>query len=68
MRISSEVNVIQLYQWLVNINSGNGSMTSGNKPLPDPMLTQIDICHIKVSLGHYELIHLPLEQYPPTPI
>ena len=25
----------------VNIGSGNGSVPSGNKPLPEPMLTQI---------------------------
>ena len=27
--------------WLVNIGSGNGLVPSGNKPLPEPMLTQI---------------------------
>ena len=26
---------------LVNIGSGNGLVLSGNKPLPEPMLTQI---------------------------
>ena len=26
---------------LVNIGSGNGLVPSGNKPLPEPMLTQI---------------------------
>ena len=25
----------------VNIGSGNGLVSSGNKPLPEPMLTQI---------------------------
>ena len=29
------------YWWWVNIGSGNGSVPSGNKPLPDPMLIQI---------------------------
>ena len=29
------------YWLLVNIGSGNGLVPSGNKPLPDPMLTQI---------------------------
>ena len=29
-----------LYLWLVNIGSGNGLVSSGNKPLPGPMLTQ----------------------------
>ena len=27
--------------WYVNIGSGNGLVLSGNKPLPEPMLTQI---------------------------
>ena len=34
--------------WLVNIGSGNGLVPSGNKPLPEPMLTQIYVvtwCH-----------------------
>ena len=39
--------------WSVNIDSGNGLVPSGNKPLPEPMLTQI-CCHM-VSLGHNEL-------------
>ena len=33
-----------------NIGSGNGLVPSGNKPLPEPMLTQI--CHPMASLGH----------------
>ena len=28
---------------LVNIGSGNGLVPSGNRPLPDPMLTQIHV-------------------------
>ena len=28
-------------QWEVNVGSGNGSVPSGNKPLPEPKLTQI---------------------------
>ena len=39
--------------WEANIGSGNGVVPSGNKPLPKPMLTQIDIT---MSLGHNELI------------
>ena len=35
---------------LVNIGSGNGLVPSGNKPLPEPMLTQI--CHHMASLCH----------------
>ena len=34
------VNVIRPYGWLVNIGSVNGLVPSGNKPLPEPMLTQ----------------------------
>ena len=30
-----------LYQWQVNNGSCNGLVSSGNKPLPEPMLTQI---------------------------
>ena len=33
--------------------SGNGSVPSGNEPLPEPMLTKI--CHHMASLGHNEL-------------
>ena len=35
------VNVTRPRWWLVNIISGNGLVPSGNKPLPEPMLTQI---------------------------
>ena len=35
---------------LVNIGSGNGLVPSGNKPLPEPMLTQI--CRHMASLCH----------------
>ena len=28
-------------RWKVNIGSGNGLVPSGNKPLPEPILTQI---------------------------
>ena len=35
------MNVTGLHWWSVNIGSGNGLVPSGNKPLPDPMLTQI---------------------------
>ena len=34
-------------------SSGNGSVPSGNEPLPEPMLTKI--CHHMASLGHNEL-------------
>ena len=42
-----------LHWWSVNIGSGNGLMPSGNKPLPEPMLTQISV--EMASLGHNEL-------------
>ena len=38
---------------IVNIGSGNGLVSSDNKPLPDAILAQIYV----VSLGHNELTH-----------
>ena len=38
----SNMNVTRLHWW-VNIGSGNGLVPSGNKPLPEPMLTQISV-------------------------
>ena len=35
------MNVTRPYWWLVNIGLGNGSVPSGNKPLPEPMLPLI---------------------------
>ena len=35
------MNINWLYQWEVNIGSGNGLVPSGNKPLHEPLLTQI---------------------------
>ena len=39
--------------WLVNIGSGNGLVPSGNKPLPEPMLTQIYVAkwHHQASMN-----------------
>ena len=37
------MNATRPYWWLVNIGSGNGLVPSGNKPLPEPMLTQINV-------------------------
>ena len=39
--------------WLVNIGSGNGLVPSGNKPLPEPMLTKYNdaIWHQKVAMN-----------------
>ena len=52
LSISSEtalrVNETRPHRWLVNIGSGNGLVLSGNKPLPEPVLTQSDViiwCH-----------------------
>ena len=36
-----QMNATKPHWWLVNIGSGNGLMSSGNKPLPEPTLTQI---------------------------
>ena len=35
------INVTGLHRWAVNISSGNDLGSSGSKPLPEPMLTQI---------------------------
>ena len=40
-RHDPQVNATRPYWWLVNIGSGNGLVPSGNKPLSEPMLTQI---------------------------
>ena len=37
------MNVSGPHWWSVNIGSGNGLVPSGNKPLPEPMLTQISV-------------------------
>ena len=60
--------------WSVNIGSGNGLVPSGNKPLPEPMLTQISVtirCHkatmtslTKHSIQkfmHYNVVNLSLD-------
>ena len=44
------------YWWYVNIGSGNGSVSSGNKPSPEPMLIK-DPCHHMVSLGPKQFQH-----------
>ena len=45
--ISGEIalimNVTGLHWWSVNTGSGNGLVPSGNKSLPEPMLTQISV-------------------------
>ena len=57
--LAVKLNVTRPYWWSVNIGSGNGLVPSGNKPLPEPMLTQI--CGHRVSLGHNELINQPID-------
>ena len=39
----SQMNVTGPHSWLVNIGSGNDLLPSGNKPLPEPVLTEIYI-------------------------
>ena len=41
LRNHPQANVIKHHWWEVNSGSGNGLVWSGNKPLPEPMLTQI---------------------------
>ena len=41
LRNYSNMHVTGLHWWSVNMGSGNGLVPSGNKPLPEPMLTQI---------------------------
>ena len=38
-----QVNALRLYLWQVNINSNNGLVLSGNKPLPEPVLTKTSL-------------------------
>ena len=35
-----QMNITEPFWWSVSIGSGNGLVPSGNKPLPEPMLTQ----------------------------
>ena len=51
-RNCSQLNSAEHLSWWVKISSGNGLVPSGNKPLPEPMLT-----HIYVAIWcHNELI------------
>ena len=52
----TQVNATGPYSWCVNISSGNGSVTSGNKPLPNPILTEV-LWHHMASVGHNEIIY-----------
>ena len=48
-----QVNVTIPHCWLVNIGSSNSFVSSGNKPLPERMLT--DLCCHMMSRGHNQL-------------
>ena len=48
-----QVNAEETHWWHVNTGSDNGLVPTGNKPLPEPMLTQIS--RHMASLGHNEL-------------
>ena len=49
------MNITRPYWWLVNIGSGNGLVLSGNKPLPERILTQV-IWHHIVPPDHNEFM------------
>ena len=56
-----KVNATEHLWWEFNIGSGNGLVPSGNKPLPDPILTQIPVAIGRhYSLGHNELFFMCL--------
>ena len=42
----SQVNTQKIHIWEVYIGSGNGLESSGNKPLPEPILTQINVASL----------------------
>ena len=49
----SLVNTTEHLGWRVNIGSGNGLVPSGNKPLPEAMLTQIYVAIFHNSVTFY---------------
>ena len=62
-----EMNAKGPHRWQVNIGSGNGLVLSGNKPLPEPMLTQFH-----VTIWHHQATTritrtLAFWWYPPPP-
>ena len=50
--IAPNMNVNGLHWWSVNIGLGNGLVLSGNKPLPEPMLTQISVTIRTINDAH----------------
>ena len=52
-----QVNTTRSHWWLINTGSGNGLVPSGNKPLPELILTKL-CCHT-ASLGQNVLINTP---------
>ena len=52
-----EINVIGPCWWTVNFGSGNGLMPSGNKPLSEPVLTQLRVAIYGV-IRHWVIISI----------
>ena len=60
----SQANATNPHKWQVNIGSDNGLVPSGNKPLPEPMLTCIyDAmwCHQATMIWKPENYHACLD-------
>ena len=55
-----QMNVTGPFWWLVNIGSGNGLVLSGNKPLPEPMLTQI---YVTIGITRPQWVKIPQSKY-----
>ena len=55
------MNVIGLHWWSVSIGLGNGLVLADNKPLPEPMLTQISFT-IWRYLATYMILHTLLQE------
>ena len=50
MSWSFQVNATRTHPWLVNIGSGNNMVPSGNKPFPEPMLSQMSPYSVPIPL------------------
>ena len=55
------MNATRPYQWQVNIGSGNGLVPSGNKPLPEPMFSQIYVQIYVAKWRHYASVSWALK-------
>ena len=51
-----QVNATRPHWWLVNVGSGNGLVPLGNKPLPEPLMTQINVTHMASIISHKGLM------------